>query len=1008
MASFLTEVKSKRSNAADDLESISSLQAVKTRSTRQTDAFATGSGKIDHESNPADISTHPQSLAASPEDALLLLRSQPDTEVLIHTVKQLLSPNGFTMTFSISIPGPLQAQIIATLLNVVLPTFWAASDKQDKALLSHCFFSIAGINAVVAKIRTVANKTDGHAEICDLLEVIDHLFSGDDVLRRLWRDLRVGQPDDTKRQLAWKNLCDLLGSGKIISIVAHAEDQSRSQDLGTGLKKSWMGTGSSYAAWLGRNIATTISSPSSDETRDTLSDISILVAKSINLGYPIPLLEGLYTVLMRPGLKSSESSLIASFLNALSSHIKRKFMEQTLAWMSHRLPEGLDGEGEISKQSKTYIATAAALLFKFVSGDDFICSSLCNALSNASFNASLSLSVRRSCLTAIVANNSDELELLLEKAMVTFGDQLFIDHAMILQQESIAQTLLLAAGKLYQQSPSAVLMSARSSSHLQGVSNRLSSSSQRARWLGMVVATALSSLVDKEGTKMNFDVEEMRTAEAQRYFDLTKLQDRIGTLEDFHHLLENPSVTRLAAQKPSRQSRRGIPTLLNGKPVFGPPRPPSPTKAAQTEVIGEKISEILDDSEEEGDDNLKPYAKPDSDPEDSDEDATLVNRHKSRPPVYVRDLIRMLKDEKSPEKFQLAIRHASGLIRRKSEFGSEVKDHSEELLRIFCNLQDPFNTDNFDELRLQSMIALLLSDVEVLGPWLSRQAFAGDYSLGQRCIMLSALGLGGRELAGYKMEDELNPESSEIDFPTKRLPPRLHALYAPATRSIKRLEGVFQSSERRLIKPVALTAADKSTAHLNAVKIRNFSSRMEVERTKRQAPANRLAKIFGTAFFSPLVGRYQQELAAYGSGSVYSSASFLLATFLKTLALLLHASGPLTIALPHITADYWDLLLSLRVQAAADLTVLEALLFSLLTLLEVNSNKQRMAEEYPKQLMETQQWVELIFERLSGSTLVANGVGEEARILALTAGVLVKTREVVEAYQIQLFGRVIE
>ncbi|KXL41997.1 MAG: hypothetical protein FE78DRAFT_155358 [Acidomyces sp. 'richmondensis'] len=1006
MAGLLTELRSKRSGGAGDSESTSSLHAINTKTTRKADAIAAESEDINNISVPAEKASNLQSVAASPQEALSRLRSQPDTEVLIHTAKQILSPNGFAEAFSLSTPGPLQAQIINTLLNVALPTFWAASEKRDKALLSRCFFNIAGMNAVVAKIRTVSNERDGNIEICDLLEVADHLFSGDDVLSRLWRDLHVGQSDDTTRQLAWKDLCTLLGSGKIVSIVAQAEDVSKSQGLGKGLKQSWLSIGSHYAEWLGRNIATTISLSSKDGAQDALPDISLLVARSINLGYPRPLLRGLYSVLMRSGQKS-DGDLVRNFLNALSSHIKRKIMEQTLTWMSDMLSEGLDADCEISKQSEVHVATAAALVFNFISGDDFVFSSLCNSLSNPSFNASLSLPIRRSCIAAIVANNSDELEPLLNKIMITFGDQLFIDHATISNQESIAQTLLLIAGNLYQKEPLAVLMSARSSYHLQGVSKRLNASSQRARWLGMAVATAFSSLVDKEGTKMNFDVEEMRTAEAKRYFDLVKLQDRVGALDGFGHLLEESNLARLPAQKSSQRSRREMTAMLNGRPVFGPPKPPSLIEAAHTEVNGEKLLEILDDSENE-DDRLKPYAKPDSDPEDSDEDATLVNRRKTRPPVYIRDLIRMLKDDKEPKIFELAITHAPSLIRRKSKFGNEVKEHSEELLRIFCHLQDHFDTENFEELRLQSIIALLLSDVDVLGPWLSRQAFAGDYSLAQRCIILSALGLGGRELGGYKNEDELNPEISETDFPTKRLPPRLHAIYAPATRSVNHLEGVFRSSERRLIKPMAIEAADKSTAHLNPVKIRTFSSRMEVERTKRQAPENRLAKIFGTAFFSPLVGRFQQEMATYGAGSIYISSSFLLATFLKTLALLFHASGAATIALPQITADFWELVLSLRVHAAADLIVLEALLFSLLTLLEVNSNRQCIAEEYPKQLMETQKWVELIFDRLGGSTLVKNGIGEEGRVHALAAGVLLKTRELVSAYQIQLFGRVIE
>ena len=80
------------------------------------------------------------------------------------------------------------------------------------------------------------------------------------------------------------------------------------------------------------------------------------------------------------------------------------------------------------------------------------------------------------------------------------------------------------------------------------------------------------------------------------------------------------------------------------------------------------------------------------------------------------------------------------------------------------------------------------------------------------------------------------------------------------------------------------------------------------------------------------------------------------------------------------------------------LSVMEAVLFSLLTLLEVNEDKRRLAEEHSKQLIETQEWVGMIFERTSGG----DAEGEKARMLA--ASVLLRTQEVVEKYQRLLVG----
>ena len=68
--------------------------------------------------------------------------------------------------------------------------------------------------------------------------------------------------------------------------------------------------------------------------------------------------------------------------------------------------------------------------------------------------------------------------------------------------------------------------------------------------------------------------------------------------------------------------------------------------------------------------------------------------------------------------------------------------------------------------------------------------------------------------------------------------------------------------------------------------------------------------------------------------------------------------------------------------------VLEALLFGFLTLLELNSSDpRRLAEDHGSELVETQAWVEQIFENLGGGS----EEGDRARVLAASG--LVRTKE---------------
>ncbi|KAK5721122.1 telomere binding protein [Elasticomyces elasticus] len=952
MGDFLTAVTSRTEKDGDG-----ALTVVRTTKSKQASDGA--EDKIIPSSKPERIDV------TTPQEALRVLRSQPGTTVLLATLH-----------FHLAAPGPLQAQIVNSIVSDIVPAFWPTFDRNDRLLLIRCLRNTTGINGLLAKLRTSSGssgieKGKARPQHAYTIEVISQVLDGHLLVRDVLLDLHNAVPDRTRHYVARKELVTLLGSGKVISIIAQAEDAVQPSVGGSAGPNSWLARGSSYATWLGSNIASLFhqTHDNSGETYEQLMSYSgQLLAKSLTLGYASALAKGLVAEAVPQGEKT-----LGNILPHVPRHAKKQLLEHILRWLSELCP---------TVQAKDDVPALAALIATLVRSEHASPTQhLREICSDSMLVLSLSHPVRRACIAVVAGVESEELQSLLESLMGTFSNRVFIDHSPTLQQDSIAQMLLLTAGCLHRASPMTAPMVARSTGHMQGTSNRLNASNQRARWLGMIVATAISGLVDREGSRMNFGIDELKTDEALWYFDLVTAEDPEGELSAFEAILARQE----KAIKPTRKARhtetKALP-LLNGKPVYGPPRPPTPV---QTEVIGEKVTELLDEMSDDEDDDLKPYGKPDSDPEDSDEDATLVNRNKPRPPVYIRDLMSMIRDDKTPDRFQLGMKHAASLIRRKANFGKEVKDHAEEIMGLLCNLQDPFDTEQFEELKLQAMIAVLLSDVEVMGPWLSTHAFAEGYSIAQRCIILSTVGLGGRELAGLKGEDELNPVLRNAERPNKRLAARqLHATFA----GMKMLETASRKIEDDLMQPLALQAADHTTAHLNAVKVRTFSSRMDVERTKRKPTPNQLAKVFARSFFLPLTNRYQHEVAAYGSRSVFASAPVVLTTFLRTLALLVHASGTATPDLQSLTAELWDLLLSLRVQAAGDISILEAVLFATLTVLEVNTAHQ--LSETARQIIEMQQWVQIVFDRAGGGDMVTEGNAEEAKIRTLAAGVLVK------------------
>lgn len=929
------------------------------------------------------------------DDALRVLQNEPDLDSLLTTLEWLTSTTG-RQSLDLSLPGPSQAKIVRVLVESILPSCWQVLSGTGRRALVECLTSITGLKALAASSRRYLSQRvkEGPIDrtIIDQLEVLDMMVRPRDIFSKLWSGLQALLPDETKLDLAWKEVVNFFGSRVLDGIQHEAASKLGRQSLTT------LDVITS-ADWFSSNVLHLASASRSPHGTREIVAASKLLAKSFEPNYA----QRSSVLLIARDCLSSVGDDDMSFNNILTALIapmqksdKRRCIETLLSCLSTN--QDMTAVPSLGTSGTWALPGTARLLHILSQKDGDIRQDLAKTIIDMNHAPRTSFVVRQAALLAMSNTQPNELPTLLTKAISTFGDRLFIDHGLLVQQEAIAQLVILSVSYLHRKHSALVTTALRSGNFMQGISNRLAASGSRARWLGMIVSTAVSRLVDKPDMQMKFGTSDMETPEAKRWLDLIHADDRIGKSQDAVMVIESTIRPPQVLEQEKKHPKRSTLPVINGKQSFGPPRPPA---LVQTEVQGDKVTEVLD-APDDTDEDLKPYAKPDSDPEDSDEDATLVNRDKAKPPVYIRTLMVMLRDNEKADRFQLAVKHAAPLIRRKTGFGREVSDHAEELARILSNLQDPFETEGFEDLRLQALIALVLSDVFVVAPWLACQAFAKDYSIAQRSIMLTALGLSGRELAGYKQEDELNRSLDQATFPSKQLPRSLDSLYSSKAQT-HMLERASRQVEQAIIQPLALTAADQTTSHLDAVKVRRFSSRLDNGRTKRRPTTNELAKVFNHAYFQPLLGSAQHEITAFGDSSIYFSMPMLLATFLKTIAILLHASGPATSGLTHVTADLWELLLHLRVRAAGDILLMEAVLFALLTLLEVNGNKQEVVRNNPKQLMETKQWAEMVFERTGGGALI-EGEGEEARIRTLCAGVLTKASDIISSYQKTLMG----
>ena len=186
-------------------------------------------------------------------------------------------------------------------------------------------------------------------------------------------------------------------------------------------------------------------------------------------------------------------------------------------------------------------------------------------------------------------------------------------------------------------------------------------------------------------------------------------------------------------------------------------------------------------------------------------------------------------------------------------------EHIEELATLLIGLGDKYNMEDFQQMRLRGMIAVLVAQPLKMGQWLSRTFFNGDYSMGQRASVLTTLGLGARELAGLQKEDSsVTGAIGSGNFPSKLLPDKLHKIYAMEAKPV---EAISDQLEKTMIKPMAVEAAEHLSGP-SAVKVRTFSSRMQVEKKREKPSVNSLAKIATEGFLLPLTGLWRMHAQA--------------------------------------------------------------------------------------------------------------------------------------------------
>lgn len=317
------------------------------------------------------------------------------------------------------------------------------------------------------------------------------------------------------------------------------------------------------------------------------------------------------------------------------------------------------------------------------------------------------------------------------------------------------------------------------------------------------------------------------------------------------------------------------------------------------------------------------------------------------------------------------------------------------------------------------------------------------YSTDQRFVMLNALALGARELAGLPLPPNASKASAErVSFPSKRLPPSMHQKYlslADELSSNGPVQSLLDGISRKAIESGRDAAEAKVPAYARerqlrmkpTSKIAEVSDRMQSMHLQAR-PAVAFTEVAAEHFICPMINRFwlflrdeqtreersahQEPMHRYRSaGTGLILHALVLSHFVATLAVLVHAAHNAKEWLAIIAPDALELAVAVgtrpvsrgegvedeenpakqhaKKEAAVLTASLELALVVVDGCLETDGGKS-LGLEHTALLLATGEWAEEVLSRLDkGVKMLGGGGVHEMKLQRAAAGLVLKVDE---------------
>lgn len=332
-------------------------------------------------------------------------------------------------------------------------------------------------------------------------------------------------------------------------------------------------------------------------------------------------------------------------------------------------------------------------------------------------------------------------------------------------------------------------------------------------------------------------------------------------------------------------------------------------------------------------------------------DSSIIIKNDIQNPVFIKDILYCLnstsKNQNDYTMKKLALTQGPTLIRQKTSLGNEVSFFSEDLLKGFLFLNNKYNIEDFEDLRLNCIISIIVTNPYVTF-YIIDLLLTSDFSIKQRICVLSALAISSRELRGF-IDDFVSNSYEKREFPSD-VPKIFEKKINLSKSESSSMSEIYSSILNKILYEKNICKNDSleekvihKSQKLNKNKINNLI----------KPKIDNFSEIITNNFFYPTINVWYNA----NGFNIGPFTTIFVSHYIKTLTILIHSAYPIAVSIEDMINEYLILVIKIISEAELnDLPLIENSMIGFHLILDI-SEESYLIENHFEKLVFLQIWI---------------------------------------------------